>query len=165
MIGILGSIWRGGDNLAPLNHFLPPLLGNTLLEKKSTLEHLFLVLQDVTNRGPRFLSWSFQVLNSVLYLWHPEAPKKVLWSTFFLRVWFLCMFSIADSPVLFWNGFWQTCRQKDMSDSYWDQQWPIFYLGYNYPILIKQDLFKMYNSIDYKKLKGYYHLGTVIKVR
>ena len=30
--------------------------------------------------------WSFQVLNRVLYLWQPEAPKKVLWSTFFLRV-------------------------------------------------------------------------------
>ena len=33
--------------------------------------------------------WSFQVLNRVLYLWQPEAPKKVLWSTFFLRVWAL----------------------------------------------------------------------------
>ena len=31
--------------------------------------------------------WSFQVLNKVFYLWQPEAPKKVLWSTFFLRVW------------------------------------------------------------------------------
>ena len=30
--------------------------------------------------------WSFQVLHRVLYLWQPEAPKKVLWSTFFLRV-------------------------------------------------------------------------------
>ena len=30
--------------------------------------------------------WSFQVLNRVLYLWQPEAPKKVLWGTFFLRV-------------------------------------------------------------------------------
>ena len=30
--------------------------------------------------------WSFQVLNRVLWLWQPEAPKKVLWSTFFLRV-------------------------------------------------------------------------------
>ena len=29
---------------------------------------------------------SFQVLNRVLYLWQSEAPKKVLWSTFFLRV-------------------------------------------------------------------------------
>ena len=29
---------------------------------------------------------SFQVLNRVLCLWQPEAPKKVLWSTFFLRV-------------------------------------------------------------------------------
>ena len=27
--------------------------------------------------------WSFQVLNRVLYLWQSEAPKKVLWSTFF----------------------------------------------------------------------------------
>ena len=30
--------------------------------------------------------WSFQVVNRVLYLWQPGAPKKVLWSTFFLRV-------------------------------------------------------------------------------
>ena len=30
--------------------------------------------------------WSFQVLNRVLYLWQSEAPKKVLGSTFFLRV-------------------------------------------------------------------------------
>ena len=37
----------------------------------------------------RFLSWSFQVLNRVLYLWQPEAPKKVLRSTFFLRVYLL----------------------------------------------------------------------------
>ena len=57
----------------------------------------FLVLQVVTNRGllmdPKIpimvlpgTIWSFQVLNRVLYLWQPEAPKKVLWSTFFLRV-------------------------------------------------------------------------------
>ena len=31
--------------------------------------------------------WSFQVLNRVLYLWQHEAPKKVLWSTFFLGAW------------------------------------------------------------------------------
>ena len=31
--------------------------------------------------------WSFQVLNRESYLWQPEAPKKVLWSTFFLTVW------------------------------------------------------------------------------
>ena len=30
--------------------------------------------------------WSFQVLNRVLYLWQSKAPKKVLRSTFFLRV-------------------------------------------------------------------------------
>ena len=30
--------------------------------------------------------WSFQILNRVLYLWQSEAPKKVLGSTFFLRV-------------------------------------------------------------------------------
>ena len=37
--------------------------------------------------------WFFQVLNRVLYLWQPEAPKKVLWSTFFLRVyeWYLTL--------------------------------------------------------------------------
>ena len=31
--------------------------------------------------------WSFQLLNRVLYLWQSKAPKKVLGSTFFLRVW------------------------------------------------------------------------------
>ena len=30
--------------------------------------------------------WSFRMLISVLYLWQAEAPKKVLGSTFFLRV-------------------------------------------------------------------------------
>ena len=29
--------------------------------------------------------WSFQLLNWVPYLWHAEAPKKVLWSTFFSK--------------------------------------------------------------------------------
>ena len=32
---------------------------------------------------PRFLSWSFQVLNTVLYLWQPEAPKKGALKYFF----------------------------------------------------------------------------------
>ena len=27
--------------------------------------------------------WSFHAQNRLLYLWQPEAPKKVLWSTFF----------------------------------------------------------------------------------
>ena len=41
---------------------------------------------------PRFLTWSFQALFGPSrywiesYLWQPEAPKKVLWSTFFLGV-------------------------------------------------------------------------------
>ena len=68
-------------------------------KKKSTSEHLFLVLQVVTNRvlysvpgkmDPKIpivvlpgTIWSFQVLNRVLYLWQPEAPKKGALKYFF----------------------------------------------------------------------------------
>ena len=40
--------------------------------------------------------WSFQILNKVLYLWQPEAPKKVLWNTFLLR---LCSDDVLLLPV------------------------------------------------------------------
>ena len=33
--------------------------------------------------------WCFQVLTGAPYLWQAEAPKKVFWSTFFLRVYFI----------------------------------------------------------------------------
>ena len=72
-------------------------------KKKSTSEHLFWCFRlSQIEDSIRYLEgqmdpkvpiivlpgtiWSFQVLNRVLYLWLPEAPKKVLWSTFLLRV-------------------------------------------------------------------------------
>ena len=53
--------------------------------------------------------WSFQVLNKVLYLWQPEAPKKVLWSTFFLRV-----YMYVQIAILFTDYYTKFCHIKSV---------------------------------------------------
>ena len=88
----------------------PPWSVSLHSKKKSTSEYLFWCfrlsqIEGSIQMDPKIplmvlpgTIWSFQVLNTVFYLWQPEAPKKVLWSTFFLRVWaciclpFLCSF-------------------------------------------------------------------------
>ena len=70
--------------------------GGCTLRKKSTSEHLFWCfrlsqIEDSIEylEGPNS-TWKDHDRNlgvqMVLYLWQPGAPKKVLWSTFFLRV-------------------------------------------------------------------------------
>ena len=101
------------------SHTLPTQLSNSLqsdhtLKKKGTSEHIFWCsrlsqiegsIQYVVGPNSTWMDhdrnlgvqimirpatiWSFHVLNRVLYLWQLGAPKKVLWSTFFLRVYTL----------------------------------------------------------------------------
>ena len=60
--------------------------------------------------------WYFQVLNRVLYLWQSEAPKKVLGSTFFLRV---CLNGSSCKPTC--HGLASSC-------------WP-FYCAHCWPVV------------------------------